>query len=59
MAWNEPGGGKQRDPWRDNGGGSGPSPDFDALIKRARDFFNRLLVAVAVVAASAWPWSAC
>ncbi|MEP7096575.1 MAG: FtsH protease activity modulator HflK, partial [Dokdonella sp.] len=42
MAWNEPGGGKQRDPWRDNGGGGGPSPDFDALIKRVRDFFNRL-----------------
>lgn len=44
MAWNEPGGGKQRDPWRDNGGGgNGPSPDFDALLKRVRDFFNRLL----------------
>lgn len=42
MAWNEPGGGKQRDPWRDNGGGKGPAPDFDALIKRARDFFNRM-----------------
>jgi len=44
MAWNEPGGGKQRDPWRDNGGGggNGPSPDLDAWIKRARDFFNRL-----------------
>lgn len=43
MAWNEPGGGKQRDPWRDNGGGGGgPSPDFDAIAKRVRDFFNRL-----------------
>jgi membrane protease subunit HflK len=31
MAWNEPGSGKQRDPWRDNGGGKGPSPDFDAV----------------------------
>jgi membrane protease subunit HflK len=43
MAWNEPGSGKQRDPWRDNGGGSGPSPDFDAIVRRLRDFFNRLV----------------
>lgn len=57
MAWNEPGSGKQRDPWHDNGGGGGggPSPDFDALLKRVRDFFNRLFggggggVGVAVV----------
>jgi membrane protease subunit HflK len=41
MAWNEPGSGKQRDPWKDSGGG-GPSPDFDALLKRAGAFFNRL-----------------
>ena len=46
MAWNEPGSGKQRDPWRDNGGGggggNGPSPDFDAWIKRLRDFLGRM-----------------
>lgn len=44
MAWNEPGsGGKQRDPWRDNGGGgSGGGPDLDALLRRLRDFSNRL-----------------
>jgi membrane protease subunit HflK len=41
MAWNEPGSGKQRDPWKD-GGGNGPSPDFDAVARRVRDFFNRL-----------------
>ncbi|MGA8276808.1 MAG: FtsH protease activity modulator HflK [Rhodanobacteraceae bacterium] len=41
MAWNEPGGGKQRDPWSD-GGGSGGGPDMDALLKRIRNFFNRL-----------------
>lgn len=41
MAWNEPGSGKQRDPWKDSGGG-GPSPDFDALLKRIGGFFNRL-----------------
>lgn len=43
MAWNEPGGGKQRDPWRDSGGGGGTPPDFDAILKRLRDFFNRFL----------------
>ena len=43
MAWNEPGsGGKQRDPWKDNGSGGGPSPDFDAVLKRITAFFNRL-----------------
>ncbi len=42
MAWNEPGSGKQRDPWKDSGGGGGPSPDFDALLKRISGFFNRL-----------------
>ncbi|HKE46875.1 MAG TPA: FtsH protease activity modulator HflK [Rhodanobacteraceae bacterium] len=42
MAWNEPGSGKQRDPWKDGGGGGGPSPDFDAAFKRLSAFFNRL-----------------
>ncbi len=42
MAWNEPGSGKQRDPWKDTGGGGGPSPDFDALLKRISAFFSRL-----------------
>ena len=42
MAWNEPGSGKQRDPWKDNGGGGGGgSPDFDAFLKRISNFFNR------------------
>jgi len=40
MAWNEPGGGKQRDPWRDSGGGGG-SQEWDALLKRLRGLFNR------------------
>jgi modulator of FtsH protease HflK len=41
MAWNEPGsGGKQRDPWKDSGGG--PSPDFDAVLKRISAFFTRI-----------------
>jgi membrane protease subunit HflK len=42
MAWNEPGSGKQRDPWKDSGGGGGPSPDFDAVLKRINAFFARL-----------------
>lgn len=42
MAWNEPGGGKQRDPWKDGGGGGGSSPDFDALQKRISAFLGRL-----------------
>jgi len=43
MAWNEPGGGKQRDPWKDGGGGGGgSSPDFDALLKRFSAFFSRM-----------------
>jgi len=42
MAWNEPGGGKQRDPWKDSGGGNNSSPDFDAALKRLSNFFNRL-----------------
>ncbi|MGA9342620.1 MAG: FtsH protease activity modulator HflK [Rhodanobacteraceae bacterium] len=43
MAWNEPGGGKQRDPWRDGGGsGGGGGPDLEAILMRIRNFFNRL-----------------
>jgi membrane protease subunit HflK len=39
MAWNEPGGGKRRDPWQD-GGGDGP--DLEALLRRWRDGLGRL-----------------
>ncbi len=39
MAWNEPGGGRQRDPWRDNGG---PKNDVDAAIKRLKDMFGQM-----------------
>lgn len=39
MAWNEPGGGKQRDPWQDKGGGKN---DFDDAIQRLKDTFGRL-----------------
>lgn len=40
MAWNEPGGGKQRDPWRDNGGG--PRNDVEAAIKRLKETLGKL-----------------
>lgn len=41
MAWNEPGGGnKKRDPWQ---GGGGNEPDIDAMLKRARDRFGRVV----------------
>ncbi len=41
MAWNEPGGGKQRDPWRDNDNG-GPKNDVDAAVQRLKEMFGRL-----------------
>ncbi|MCB1574938.1 MAG: FtsH protease activity modulator HflK [Xanthomonadales bacterium] len=40
MAWNEPGSGKQRDPWKDNGGGG--KNDLDDAIQRIKDTFGRL-----------------
>ncbi|GHC19681.1 FtsH protease activity modulator HflK [Aidingimonas halophila] len=52
MAWNEPGGGKQNDPWSgggrggggDKGGGKnqGP-PDLDEALKKFQDKINRML----------------
>ncbi|MBK7209278.1 MAG: FtsH protease activity modulator HflK [Xanthomonadales bacterium] len=41
MAWNEPGGGKQRDPWRDNKDGGGKN-DLDDAINRAKEMLGRL-----------------
>lgn len=40
MAWNEPGGGKQKDPW--GGGDQGP-PDLDEAFRKFRDKLNSLL----------------
>lgn len=40
MAWNEPGSGKQRDPWRDNG--NDPRNDVEAAVKRLKDMVGRL-----------------
>jgi len=33
MAWNEPGGGKDRDPWGGRGGDQGP-PDLDEALRK-------------------------
>jgi len=40
MAWNEPGGGKQKDPW--GGGDQGP-PDLDEAFRKFREKLNSLL----------------
>ena len=43
MAWNEPGnGGKDRDPWGNNGKQQGP-PDLDQVIRNLRNKFGALL----------------
>jgi membrane protease subunit HflK len=41
MAWNEPGGGNNRDPWGGGGGGNnqGP-PDLDEILRRAKAKIN-------------------
>ncbi len=36
MAWNEPGGSKDRDPWGNRGGNDGP-PDLDEVLKKFQD----------------------
>jgi modulator of FtsH protease HflK len=36
MAWNEPGGGKDRDPWGNRGGDQGP-PDLDEAFRKLQD----------------------
>jgi len=39
MAWNEPGGGKNRDPWGGGGGNDGP-PDLDEIIRKVKARIN-------------------
>ncbi len=41
MAWNEPGGGNNRDPWGGGGGNQGP-PDLDEIIRRIKARINSL-----------------
>lgn len=46
MAWNEPGGGKQRDPWsgggRGGGGSGGDGPDFERWLKSMNERISRV-----------------
>ena len=42
MAWNEPGGGKQRDPWSGGGGAGGGGPDFERWLRNLNDRIGRL-----------------
>lgn len=42
MAWNEPGGNKNKDPWGNRGGDQGP-PDLDEVFKKFMDKLNGLL----------------
>lgn len=41
MAWNEPGGGNDKDPWNNNGGDKGP-PDLDEAFKKLQDKLNNM-----------------
>ena len=40
MAWNEPGGGKDRDPWG-NGGDQGP-PDLDEAFRKLQNNLSQM-----------------
>ncbi|HOB61048.1 MAG TPA: FtsH protease activity modulator HflK [Candidatus Competibacteraceae bacterium] len=42
MAWNEPGGGGNRDPWSGGGRDQGP-PDLDEVVRKLSDKFGALL----------------
>lgn len=41
MAWNEPGGGGNKDPWSGNGQDKGP-PDLDEVVRKARESLGRM-----------------
>src|SRR5210317_569201 len=41
MAWNEPGGDKDRDPWRSGHNDKGP-PDLDEIVRNLQDKFGGL-----------------
>ncbi|HED33615.1 MAG TPA: protease modulator HflK, partial [Gammaproteobacteria bacterium] len=46
MAWNEPGGNKNKDPWGNRGGNGGDNqgpPDLDEVFKKFMDKLNGLL----------------
>lgn len=37
MAWNQPGGGGDKDPWGNKGGGDGGPPDLDEVLRKLKD----------------------
>jgi len=41
MAWNEPGGDKDKDPWGDQGRDKGP-PDLDEVVRKLQDKLSRI-----------------
>ena len=41
MAWNEPGGGNNKDPWGDGGNNQGP-PDLDEAFKKLQEKLNSI-----------------
>ncbi len=56
MAWNEPGGGKDRDPWGNRGRQGGP-PDLDEVIRKLQAKLKGLFGGGATGGGSG-PWSA-
>lgn len=42
MAWNEPGGSGNKDPWGNRGGGNQSPPDLDEVVKKLQEKFGAL-----------------
>jgi len=42
MAWNEPGGGGNRDPWGEKGGGDQGPPDLDEVVRKVQERLGSL-----------------
>lgn len=42
MAWNEPGGSGNKDPWGNRGGGNQSPPDLDEVVKKLQEKFSGL-----------------
>lgn len=43
MAWNEPGGGNQKDPWGNNGGDKNGPPDLDEAMKKFQERIGKMM----------------
>ena len=57
MAWNEPGGDKDRDPWRSGDNDKGP-PDLDEIVRNLQNKFGGLFGKAAASCHAASPASA-